>query len=381
MALPYGSGPKAKNEVETSLSRNCRTDEEVSTVPFTISILYPGSKLGLLLKYWFDELEMFFPCIDRKDFYVRLFALFGESRTYEDKSSHIPLRPDKLSLAALTCGMAAIATYMGGAASLHESLHGDDYYAGASMEWNQESRRLLAQIPSWREHPDLDILRLHLLEVVYLTVLENKGEMSMAMAVAVDIAYSLKINNERLWACRDAREREYLRLVWWTVYYMDRVAALKVGRPILIRQSNFAVESFSPASRRHYLDNGANLAPSDPTVEGVPAYLRWPLPSRLPDEWLGYLSFMVQWSEIVTSIWDDDFDVRASNRPTSLTVAKADVLLMKLQCSLPFNLLWDSSQLPSRIQSHKMDCTLRLRWVIFLVSDPKPCRNFSSNSG
>ena len=332
---------------------------------YVLSPLFPDHKVGLLLKYWFDELEIFYPCINRSDFYSRLSSFFVETCSSQGKMTRIPLQPEHISLAALTCGMLSLATYLGGTAEPHQRKQGDDYYISASVSWHVESRRLLDQLPSWREEPNLDILRLHLLEVLYMTILERNGGTSNAIAIAVDLAFAMQLHDESEWKSCSVREQEYRRLLWYTVCYMDQRVALKVGRPILIREADFTVGDFTFESREQYFtENVTGEAGND----SLP--LRWPLPAKPTEDWFEYLLFRVRWGKIVMGLWDSLFSPRVAKTPDPAKIARADVLLTELQKGLPPSLVWDPTQLPAVMGMGDADRAFRSRLIIFEVKEP-----------
>ena len=69
--------------------------------------------------------------------------------------------------------------------------------------------------------------RFHLLETIFNTMLEKNSAMSVSKAVAVELAFALELNNETAWADLTQREREYRRLLWWTVYIIDRRISIR----------------------------------------------------------------------------------------------------------------------------------------------------------
>ena len=330
-----------------------------------ISKLFPDEQLGHTLKYCFDELELFYPCIDRLNFYDQLSDLFVLHCVCHGKYTRIPREQMHVSLAALACMLLAIGTYLGGNTTEHESqIHNEDDFLHASLSWHAESRMLLRTF-DWTEQPNFDILRLHILEVIYMTMIDRKGALTKSMVVAIDLAFSLQLHDERTWGFRTAREKAYLQLLWWTLYYMDRRIALRFERPLLIRDMDFVVSEFDAVAidnlKEHVLS--ARLGQNASVI----TKLAWPPPSNPPDGYFDWLHFRLEWSKIVTRVWDTGF-LRRTATVDPERVYLTDSLLSEVEDGLPFNLRWETASLPCLISPGVMDRAYRLKLIVFEVS-------------
>lgn len=326
------------------------------------SCLYPNQELGKLLQCYFNELETYYPCFDRSAYYQRLSQLFIENRTCKNGTTFIPKRPEYLSLAALTCGMACLGAYLGGAT---QTWMPDDYFTTEAWKWHRESHRLLAQMPLWREKPNLDLLRFHLLEVVYMIILQRQGETARLMAIAVDLAFALKLHNEEAWLGLGTHEREYNRMLWWTICFMDRRVALPNGRPILIRAADFAVGLPNPESRLEWMsETSPEVLVSESNDQAI--LLQWPKPSFRSQVWFSYVLFAAKWSSLVARIWDKFFILQPVLDDDAVVehIAMTDVLLLQLRNELPASLLWDPVQFPSLVELGDVDRNFRMRLII-----------------
>lgn len=339
-----------------------------SGVGYVVSKLFPDQKLGLLLKHCFDELEAYYPCIDRISFYERLSAFFIESCSCREGITWIPMRAEELSFAALICGMLRLGTYWGGAAERHETIEGDKPYLESSWSWHLEGRKILDRIPWWREEPNLDILRFYTLEVLYMSMLEKRGNSTNAMAIAVDLAFALSLNNEASWTVHNAWEKEQMRLLWWTIYYLDRRVALRERRSMLINDTDFIVGELDLESKEKYLNQATSAALRNMQTSNCALSINWPQPSKLTDDWYRYYIFQLRWSKVVTRIWDEFLSLRAVKQIIPEKISEADALIMKLQEELPPSLVWDSRNLPSTMRTSDMDRAFRLQLVIFEVA-------------
>ncbi len=334
---------------------------------FVSSRLQPNRKLGSLLKFCFDELEIYYPCIDRADFYGRLSLLFNQHSSNKDGTTLIRKNPEHLALAALTCAVLALATYLGGPAS--NGTHTDESDCETTAEeWHLESRRLLGEY-AWEREPCLDVLRLHILEVLYFTLLEQSRSISMAKAVVVELAFTLELNNEAAWGKTTPHEEEYRRLLWWVVYIVDRQISIRTGRPYLIHDSDVAVGEFTHQSWTCYLSDHILETGSSPTENGFDVH-QWPLPSMPSEDWFSYLQFNMCWSKIAARVWDNCCSFGSRRAVDLEELGTLDQLLVDLERSLPPTLLWSPSGLPELVQAGKPDRYLRLRLIIFEVCIP-----------
>lgn len=335
-------------------------NDQTVTCEYVVSRLYPDHKLGLLLKCWFEEMEIFYPCIDRADFYERLSALFIEHCTCRNDMTTVPQEPRHLYLAALTCAMVSVAVYIGGGAEPHSQLEEDDYYRNNSISWYLESQRLLGCIPNYAREPNFDLLSLQVVAVLFMTILENKAQVAQAMALAVELAYALQLNDESAWLNLSTRQKEHRRLQWWTVYHLDRRVALSVGRPILIRESEFSVEEYTAKSFQAYTRDAERLIDQDQRC-----MLQWVTPSARTSQWFDYLQFLLSWDKLVAQVWDDLFSLRAVKQPDVVHVSRTDKLLTRLQNNLPPSLEWNYKSLPLSMQLGVVDRMFRLRLIVF----------------
>lgn len=329
---------------------------------YTFSRLCPNQKMSSLLRCWFDELETYYPCIDRVDFYHRLSDLFVAHCECYDGTTRIPKQPQHIYLAALACGMMSLAAYFGDNLEPSQQHHEDEQCVAVSVSWYLESRKLLECIQQSPYEPNLDLLRLQIVYVLYMTIHADPHGMCRSMTVAVDLAFALKLNDESTWISLSAREKEYRRLIWWTVYNMDRRVAIRFGRSILIHNTSFDVDDFSSDSQAIY----ENSNPASSTAANNQSLnLQWEAPSALSSEWFDYLLFVTRWSKLVSQVWDKVLSLKALRQPDSAMLAEADERLIQLQQNLPNTLFWNSKQLPHSIGQGRLDRMLRLQLISF----------------
>lgn len=344
--------------------------EETNFPGYVTSKLFPNQQLGTTLLLCFEELELFYPCVDRVDFYNRLTNLFLLKSTCQGKSSRLPKDAEHLSLAALTCMLLAIGTYLGASGpSNSEPLSSpEDCFREASLLWYAESVMLLSKFES-SEHPNMDLLRYHILEIIYMTMLDRKGGMSRSLALAVDLAYSLGVHDEQRWSLYTTREKEYRRLLWWTLVYMDRRIALSFQRPLLLRLADFHVGDFTEISFGQYMQDGISDDDQQPSGMGI-VRLSLPLPSKPPSNYSDWLLFIMRWCKVVAQVWDVTMSLNDTQAAAD-SIETADTSLTEIQKALPVSLRWNTGYLPNSIKAGEMDRACRFKVIVFEVrADP-----------
>lgn len=341
--------------------------EDTDAPKYVSSKLFPNQQLGSILRLCFEELELYYPCIDRIDFYNRLSDLFLLHSICQGKLTRIPANANHLSLAALTCMLLAIGTYLGADSPLKPDRPSqiDDYFRQTSLLWYNESSTLLNQFEG-AEHPNLDLIRYHVLEIVYMNMLGRRGGMSRSLALAVDLAYSLEIHDERTWSSCTPREKEYRRILWWTLVYVDCRIALNFQRPLLLRHSDYHVGDFTDISFGHYIQEAeSNTSQSMGGWDTL--RLPWASPARPPENYSDWLLFSVRWSKLVAQTWHGKSSLRATHRAVE-SIETVDASLAAIQSALPHSLQWNAGHLPTSITAGAMDRAYRFRLLVFEVS-------------
>lgn len=192
-----------------------------------------------------------------------------------------------------------------------------------------------------------------------MTILDKKGGLTKAMAIALDVGFDLGLNDETAWKPQNERDREHRCLKWLTLCYMERRVALRYKRPISTRAVDVLVNGFSLTCWKHLTDQqlpGAAMKKNE-------LLMKWPLPAHRSERWLQYVQFLSQWCELVTSVWEDIFSLRASKLPSLQKIMMADTSLMHLEASLPTGLQWNSTCLPLSLSRGDLDRDLRLQLI------------------
>lgn len=344
---------------------------------YVSSKLFPNQQLGAILRLCFEELELFYPCVDRIDFYNRLSDLFLLHSVCQGTATRIPADASHLSLAALSCMLLAIGTYLGADGPLKPDRPSqiDDYFRQTSLLWYKESTNLLSHFDG-AEYPNLDLLRYYMLEIIYMNMLGRRGGMSRSLALAVDLAYSLELHEERTWSLCTPREREYRRILWWTLVYLDARIALNFQRPLLLHHSDYHVGDFTDTSFDYYMQD-ADTNSAQAVGRWDTLRLPWTLPAIPPEDYSDWLLFSVHWSKLVARIWHGKSSLRATHHAAE-SIETVDASLAAIQIALPPSLQWNTGHLPTSITAGAMDRACRFRLLVFEVRpNPLPIATFS----
>jgi hypothetical protein len=341
---------------------------------FVHSRLRPDAETGDLLKFCLDELEIYYPCFDRVDFYDRLSNLFTQQCSYNGRDTLIPRKPEWLALAALTCTMLAVATFLGGCPE--SSTSEDDRYGPAAAEWQIESRKLLDAF-NWFENPTLDVVRQHILELCYYTMVEQPETAYLSKATLVELAFTMNLHDEESWPISlTIREREYHRLVWWTVYVIDRRQIIKYAKSYLILDSDYCVQDFSRISKACYLSSGVQdrcVSVPKMTTDLALKIDKWPRPYPPTEDWFGYLLFNVRWSHAAALAWNTCCNMRTIHSTQLASEVNAlEGLAAGIESSIPKSLAWNRSVLSDLIRAGASERYLRLRVLIYEVCKHLP---------
>lgn len=256
--------------------------------------------------------------------------------------------------------MAAIGVYIGGGSQNREA---DEDYIKCSQEWFCESQRLFQILEPLTEQPDLDLLRLHLLHILYMTILQRRGELPKAMSAAVDVAFALGLNDEFSWGHLATREREHRRLLWWTLCFMDCRLALANTRRTKIQHSDFAVSLPNAMALDLFTDPIEHRE-----FDSEAALQDWPRPSNRTQVWLDYVCFCAQWTQLILVSWEKVFSLKARRGlQNPQLLAEAEISLLHLRKSIPASLLWDVFALPGSLGLGDQDRTFRLKLIVHEV--------------
>lgn len=197
--------------------------------------LPPPPRLHYLLGVYFDEMDSFFPLLDRKSTEARLFSAL-QALGYSDCNLIVDVDTAHYPVIALLCSLLVL-----GECQDPEIKGCDDYRLGWTMY--QRGRKLIQHCGSSRM-VDIDIIRYHTLSALYMLDSELLQSASYAISTAVQLAMSARLNDQGLWGNCTPEERQARQRLWWTIYSLDRRIAQRNGTPYIIRDSEIAVDEF-----------------------------------------------------------------------------------------------------------------------------------------
>lgn len=91
---------------------------------------------------------------------------------------------------------------------------------------------------------DMDLIRYHTLNALYMLDSELLQSASCAISTAVQLAMVARLNDQGLWGDCTPEERQARQRLWWTIYFLDRRIAQRNGTPYIIRNNEIAVDEF-----------------------------------------------------------------------------------------------------------------------------------------
>jgi hypothetical protein len=325
--------------------------------------IHQSERLDRLLQLFMEEGDFYYPVIFGCNFKNRLDTLLREHRNKNGDGLSLPVdRVDLVSLAALACMVIACAETIDiNTLELPKVQRRDGTSVTDQDTWRLEGRHLL-ESSNWQRSVNLDMVRFHLVEALFLLMCERLRESYHAMVTTASLALVTNLNNQDNWFANSEDERISKRVLWWTVYLMDRQVGHKCGKPYLIRDAEFVVDDFE--------DLLADSA-SKPTVD--PSLLNEHLQFNCTynTEWYRYLQFLAQWSQNFTKVWDALFSIRAARVTNEDQLELIDALILKLNRNLGPGLDWKPNMLPDLTAAPTQDLeheqNLRLRLIIFTV--------------
>ncbi|KIW87603.1 uncharacterized protein Z519_11928 [Cladophialophora bantiana CBS 173.52] len=261
--------------------------------------------------------------------------------------------------AALTCMVIAIAEHI--EADGHSPTDGSPCKRIVrGQAWYREGVRLLS-LSSRHADKIMDTVRLFMLETLYMLMRENFRRSSQALCRAVELSFSLGLNDESTWANCSCAETRSRRILWWTIYFFDRRMAYKLGRPYMIRDAEVSVADFTAdirameSSRVHLpiLLTG-DLNPSGP-IASIP----------LDGDWIHYLQFNIGWGRLFSKAWDSLYSLTSPRAGSIEEIEIMEALLAKLKRSLPPGMKWQDPASSSSMEADVPDRKVRMRLVIY----------------
>ncbi|OBT78861.1 hypothetical protein VF21_02765 [Pseudogymnoascus sp. 05NY08] len=297
-ALKYVLLPNV-NHPTTSPSRPntaSRTDPERIDKTQYLRDLPSVQQLRRLIRSYFEHLGYFFPCIDEKGFELR-FSQIEEERFLDENGLTILVKPSDSAFIMLMCMVLAIATYLDPNSHKEKSCTSPGWHYLLMAESISRRRR-----SSIARDLDLDLVRYHTVKAMYMIHIEQLGGAYNAIAVAVQLAFRMGLNDQSLWNDCSDDEKSTRQLLWWTVYYMDRRVAQKCWRPYFIRESEVGVDEPELTNTPRY-DSSDSVEETSSSDQNLSANQ--------------YIQTQIHWARLWALVWDTFFTVKAKNAGNS----------------------------------------------------------------
>ena len=192
-------------------------------------------RLRYLLDVYFREMDSFFPLLDQKTTEARLFRAL-QTLGYSNTNLIIDVDTAHYPIVALLCSLLVL-----GECQDPEIKGCDDSRPGWTMY--HRGRKLIQHCGSSRT-VDMDLIRYHTLNALYMLDSELLQSASCAISTAVQLAMVARLNDQGLWGDCTPEERQARQRLWWTIYFLDRRIAQRNGTPYIIRNNEIAVDEF-----------------------------------------------------------------------------------------------------------------------------------------
>ncbi|OQU95826.1 Fungal specific transcription factor domain-containing protein [Cladophialophora immunda] len=337
----------ASNTSPSMSGQSHRTQSGRNSIKTFIS---SSTRLNYLLKLFFDEYHFLYPCIDEESFEVQLQCLFEHYSPDQDCLLLSDGDPEMLVFAAMTCKVLAIAEHIEADGHSSTDAHPPERIVRGEA-WNRESIRLLG-LCSRTADKLMDTVRLFMLETLYMLMKENFRKASQALCRAVELSFSMGLNDESTWASCSGEEARSRRILWWTIYFFDRRMAYRLGRPYMIRDSEVSVADFTADIRA--IESARIRLP----VAGTAT-------TSLDGHWIHYLQFNVGWGRLFAKAWDSLYSLASPRAGSIEEIEIMEALLSKLKRTLPPEMKWKDPIGSSGTETDVPDRMVRMRLVIY----------------
>lgn len=318
--------------------------------------LHRDQHLDRLVCLFMEQSNFLWPVIGCR-FKDRLDNLLVEYRHEYGRGITLPMdRPDLLSFSAFVCMVLACMeliefdTVASTASSIDETQN-------RGQNWYSEYQQIIESFDE-TQFVTIDTIRSRLVEVLYLCMCDRRKEVYPALVQTVGLAFIGNLNDESKWTACSQEEVLSRRVLWWTLYLMDRQLGHRYGKPYLIRESEFAVDDF-----KSHVSNPVSQLPFENTFS--PVEIR-------QNCWYKYLQFMTHWSRLFTRLWDALFSVQAGLIVNDEELEIIDDLILNLNrtngvgTGQDDNILYDLMKSPVLMKDN--ETSLQLRLTIFTAS-------------
>jgi hypothetical protein len=294
-----------------------------------------------LFDVYFRDCDSYFPFLDRQELEPRMYRVIHRLG-YSAHNTAILVHVDDTATVALMCIMMAIAECMDPSEGVcdGDSKPGWERY----LLFHRAIQRLFRSGPL-----DLDVVGAQVLAASYLMHCEALEAASQAIAVAWQLAMSIRLNNQKAWPKKEAKETLQRQQLWWTIYFLDRQISRRSGIPYHIRDTEFDVDDFTK---------------NETTVDGGPGRLP-PHPSTISKS---YMQGLINLARLWGNVWDTFFAVGATKTGDWMEIEIMDARILNTRRQLPETLTWDPNDLTSYTLNGEDELHIRRRLQLYTVS-------------
>lgn len=316
--------PNGREQTQPSHIRS-NTRQQV----FAVELPRP-TRLDALLDIYFCDLDSFFPFIERDGTRTRIHAAL-QRLGHGDNQTIIDVPSSDHSTIALLCNMLAVAECF-----CVSGLGSEDIRPGWSLFLRG---RKLIQHYSSPTKIDLQLIQYQALSSEYLMQSEQLHDALQAISNAGQLAMRARLNEERTWGALPDREILNRKMLWWTIYFLDRKISQRTGSTYVIRDTEVAVSGFSQTS----VDRNDR-----------------------------YMQALIELGRLWSLIWDIFFAAAAPRPVDWKEVEIMDTRILVVQRELASCLTWETDLLDQvYIAQQEPEPHIRRRLAIFIVIIPE----------
>lgn len=322
----------------------------------TLHLPEPPRLVHLLQIFW-SQHNPFFPCMDRCHFQEGLFQWLPAAG-YRPGNTAVRVTSAFTPLASNLCMVLAVAEFVDPQrGSVISDLPIDQCIPGKL--WHDKSLAILEGFFPVRDQ-EIELVRFHVLEAMYLLNTEQLREASKVIAVAVQLAIRAQLHDQSSWTGLSPAMADSRRILYWCLYYLDRLISEKSGQPYLLRNDEVYMTEMVTST----------ISGALPPINGHSESLAFNVTMS------HYVQHLIDWAHLWTDIWDTLFSIRARRLvgDVSYHVQSANRRIERMLANLPPTLQWRPERLKTSSGSDVEDeRQARLPLLAFTVSVGARC--------
>ncbi|KAF5707605.1 hypothetical protein FMUND_11013 [Fusarium mundagurra] len=312
---------------------SCQTDDvskqALANHHPTLLLPEPPRLVDLLHIFW-GQHNPFFPCMDQCQLQEGLFQWLPAAG-YGPGALSVRVTPAFTPLALNLCVALAVAEFVDpqrGLALPDETIN----KSIPGKPWHDKSLVILEGFFPSRDQ-EIELVRYHVLEAMYLIYTEQLRQASKAIAVAVQLAIRAELHDQSSWTNLTPAMADSRRILFWCLYYLDRRISEKCGQPYLFRDDEICMTEMATSIVSGPL----------PSANGGGESLVSNIAMK------HYVQHLIDWSHLWTDIWDTLFSIRSRKLGGDVRyhVKSANWRIEHMLANLPSELQWRPNNLRS----------------------------------